>query len=127
MNGRTAQSLSIRTMMEHGAPTAGTDVAAAMFVANLARQAAKEEQDRILYARWVERQTAIQASITRERRVLFAALAVALIVAVIAGVVAVAVLMAYGMTLLTALVVAFLISLGTGCGCTVTVTHVCGH
>lgn len=125
-----ARELSVRHLHE---VTERPDfaVAQAQFITNLERQAAKERRDAELYEAWKVRQVKVQADIARERKMLAAGLGAGLIVgAVCAVVIAAAVvhfLAAFGIPLAGALALAVLLGGSSGCGCTVIVTHVCGH
>lgn len=78
-------------------------------------------------ARWEARRPAIQAAIRRERQVLAWALVVGVLAALSLATALVLLLVHAGLPLLVAFVCAALLASGSGCGCVITVTHVCGH
>lgn len=119
----------ISTYEQWRAAARSTDVSTAQqqFVKNLVRQARKEEHDRELYEIWKARHVEVQRSIARERKVLWAAAGVGVLGAVGVGWAILAFLMSFGLTLGAAILLALLLAGGTGCGCTITVIHVCGH
>lgn len=103
------------------------EVAQAQFVRNLVRQAEKEAKDEALYARWKQRQPELKRIDNRERKLIAAGYGAALLVGGISAAAAVVWLVSLGVTALALLAVAALLAGSSGCGCTVIVTHVCGH
>lgn len=127
-----AQELSLRHLMEQGndavqRPAVVSEVAQRQFVRNLERQARKEQEDKVLYARWVKRQKAVRRDIERERFWLFVGAIFGLFVGVVCFIAVIQLLMTWGLSIMAAIVISLIVGGGSGCGCTITVTHVCGH
>lgn len=103
-------------------------VAARQFVKNLERQAAREELDAVLYARWMARRPAVLAAEKRERKLIGWILAAGLVVTLTLAAAVVYLLMSAGLPLLLALLLAVLIATPTGGGgCWITVIVMHGH
>lgn len=127
-----ARELSLRHMQEATAQRpSDMDIAQAQFITNLTRQAAKERRDAQLVKAWEARQVKVKADIERERKAIAGALAIGVVLgAIVAVIVAVAVihfLATFGLPLLAVAVLVAILGGGSGCGCTVIVTHICGH
>lgn len=103
------------------------EIARRQFVRNLERQAWQEALDARTRARWAARQPAVAAAAARERRVLIGAFLLAVVVALAVLAAAVYVLVTLAVPIVLAVVLALLLSSAGGCGCVITVTHVCGH